>query len=369
MRHALVLGFPVLLSCAAALAACGGESGGEEAYSALGEEPSPAGSSRSDVRAASPPADACGWLAAGEVAGILGELSGTPTVVRSVDDVRPHPQGVACAYRLQERPGRAPAEVVVQVTLNDGVAMEGALGAMRDGIAGALPPGTANTGRGVADTSANGWDFEGVLPPRTYTARVGHVGVRVATADPDIPKERLAALAASVRDGMPDLPFRMPVDPVLAELDAALGDEGPAAPPAGPDPCGLLTAEEAESVLGRLAVPPYRANGDSPLWDPHGESCAYFTSRHRALVLRPTWSAGAAAFAMAVGVDDAVASVAQGDASVDTLDGPWEGVLAPGGTGSVRFLRGERMLELVYGTSSTDLTGAIRLARLALTRL
>jgi hypothetical protein len=45
----------------------------------------------------------------------------------------------------------------------------------------------------------------------------------------------------------------------------------------------------------------------------------------------------------------------------DTLEGPWDEV-AIGLDGELAILKGERMLEIEYLTSSTDMAGAIRLA-------
>ena len=54
--------------------------------------------------------------------------------------------------------------------------------------------------------------------------------------------------------------------------------------------------------------------------------------------------------------------------AADTLEGPWDEV-AIGVDGQVAMLTGDRMLEIAFLTSSTDITGAIRLARSALPRL
>ena len=52
----------------------------------------------------------------------------------------------------------------------------------------------------------------------------------------------------------------------------------------------------------------------------------------------------------------------------DTLEGPWDEV-AIGVEGQLAVLRGDRMVEIVYLTSATDLAGAIRLAGPVLERL
>ena len=49
----------------------------------------------------------------------------------------------------------------------------------------------------------------------------------------------------------------------------------------------------------------------------------------------------------------------------DTLEGPWDEV-AMGLYGELTMLKGERMVEIAFLTSSTDIAGAIRLAGPAL---
>jgi hypothetical protein len=71
---------------------------------------------------------------------------------------------------------------------------------------------------------------------------------------------------------------------------------------------------------------------------------------------------------MSSGIGQTVAR-SVGDAQApDTLDGPWE-QLGQGVDGTLSLLAGDRLLELQYMTSSTDLTGAVKLARKALPRL
>jgi hypothetical protein len=166
----------------------------------------------------------------------------------------------------------------------------------------------------------------------------------------------LAALAGRVRDRIPDLPF---VDPNAAT------EQRP-----GPDPCRLLLQGEAESVLGRLAVPPYRVREGGALADPGGRSCAYYSGNHRALVLTPHFSGGPDELRFirargGLGMAGVVDRAAEG---ADTLEGPWDEV-AIGVHGQLAMLTGDRLLEMTYLTSSTDIVGAIRLAGAALPRL
>ena len=172
--------------------------------------------------------------------------------------------------------------------------------------------------------------------------------------------EKLAALAARVRDLVPDHPFRAP------ESDGMAGG------PSGRDPCMLLTPAEAAEVLGPLVAPPYRTREDSPFVDPNGQSCAYYTAGHRVLSLTPQWSYGQSTME-AVRVVGGLAwrgSCREADAeAADTIEGPWDEVASMPLSSSLAFLKGDRSLEVAFGTSSTDAAGAIRLAKIALERL
>jgi hypothetical protein len=322
------------------------------------------------VRTAEVPASPCDWIPADQVAALVGALEGAPERIRSVEQPMPMEDGNACLYRLQVEPQLGGKGVLVEVSLTGGVLYERAVGAMQRHLAAEFGEGKAETNPA---TPEEGWDYSGVLPlggPVSYIGRLGHVSVLVASQSTEVPRSSLAALAASVRDRIPDLPFPLPPDPMREKLERMAGRR-PELSPSGPDPCGLLTRTEAEAVLGKLVVEPYRSNG--PLADPHGQGCTYFTSHHRALMLMPHWDGGKALFGMARGVDGTAASALREAGpdreSADTLDGPWDEAAGSGTTGDLWFLKGDRMLELSYLTSSTGADGAVRLARLAVGRL
>jgi hypothetical protein len=204
----------------------------------------------------------------------------------------------------------------------------------------------------------DGWDAVGSRPFRSrFIGRIGHVTITVEQKSLGLPPDTLVSLAGRVRDRIPDLPFAHPV----ADRSGS--------PPAGPDPCSVLTRAEAETVLGQLAVAPYRSHEGSPLSDPAGKSCTYLTPGHRALVLTPEWTYGKnvlEAERMVGGVVSQVADVF--DMVADTLEGQWDDAVA-GLSGDLIFLKGAHALSIGYRTSSTDATGAIRLAGPALKRL
>ena len=323
------------------------------------------------VRTATVPADPCDWIPGDQVAALVGPLEGKPERVRSIEQPEPSDYPRACLYNLAAQPELGGKGVLVEVSPAAGVLYERAVGAMREHFSAEFGEDRAAPKPRAAPDE--GWDYSGTLPMGgmvSYTGRIGHVSVSVTSQSMKVPQAKLAELAAGIRDRIPDLPFLLPPDPILEELNRMQGG-GPEPPPSGPDPCGLLSQAEAEAVLGTLLVAPYRSSG--PLVDPHGKECTYFTSRHHALVLMPHWDSGKMTFGMARGVGGLVASVlprlGPDGESADTLDGPWDEASANGTTGDLYFLKGDRMLEVTYLTSSTDAAGAVRLATLALERL
>jgi hypothetical protein len=105
--------------------------------------------------------------------------------------------------------------------------------------------------------------------------------------------------------------------------------------------------------------------------DPAGETCAYQTVHHRVLRVRPTWSDGRAEMQMVRGIGGFLSPVLadEGPEAADTLEGPWDEAASEPATGDLVFLKGDRVLRVSYGTSSTNAAGAVRLASRALERL
>jgi hypothetical protein len=203
-----------------------------------------------------------------------------------------------------------------------------------------------------------GWDEVSIpLGRGGFSGRVGHVTVTVALEHLQLPADSVREMAARVRDRIPDRPFAYPAA------------HPSASPPSGRDPCSVLTRAEAETVLGKLVVPPFRTHEGSPLADPGGSSCAYFTSGHRVLVLTPEWTFGKLSVNAERLVGDAIAQVANLPGPVaDTLEGSWDEA-ALGASGDLILLKGSRSLTIGYLMSSTDAGGAIKLAGPALKRL
>jgi hypothetical protein len=169
--------------------------------------------------------------------------------------------------------------------------------------------------------------------------------------------DTLIAIANRLRDRIPEGPVPHPA-----------ADRSPRAA-AGPDPCSVLTREEAEAELGTLVAAPFRTKERTPLADPSGRSCAYLTAGHRVLVLTPTWEYGRSELDAARMVGGIVRRVADlGGIEGDTLEGPWDEAVVDL-AGELLLLKGAHALGIRYQMSSTNAAGAIRLAGPALRRL
>jgi hypothetical protein len=344
--------------------ACGGDSGGDGT-----EQGAAAGAATNGAEPpfelAKAPDNPCDWLSADEVQAILGTFSAPPVRVRPGQNPSPDQYGTGCLYALPLQPQLGDGTVTLSVALQSGAHADLASAAFKSLFSsfGAAPDTVTRS------ASQSGWDHETRLGT-TYLARIGHIGVQVDRGTFEIPEEKAKQLAAAARDKMADRPFANPVDPMLDSVLKMAGSP-PRTPSQGPDPCALLTRAEAEAVLGPLTVPPYRSAGGSPLWDPYGDSCSYFTGNgHRALTIMPIWSQGKMTFQMAAGMGGMAANVTGVDEGVaaDTLEGPWDDV-AQDMFGMLRFLKGDRMLEVTWVPSNTNRAGALRLAAIALGRL
>jgi hypothetical protein len=347
------------------LAACAGQHPASSGSHAGADQPA--------VQLARFPGTPCEWIPTEAVVAIVGPLEGEPQVVRSLDHPDPDSTGSACRYNLALPATPGTNAVLLHVDVTGNIIGERVGGAMVEGFREMIQRDT-EAGEQPAEVKAPppGWDGMGSRWTgfSSFGGRVGHVTVSVASLTPHLAADRAVALASRVRDAIPDLPFPNPPDPVLEALNAARG-EPPREPPSGPDPCGLISASDAEAVLGKLVVPPYRSADISPLADPEGLGCSYFTAGHRVFTVRPHWDDGKMQFDMVRGVGglagglipDRTAAVA------DTLEGPWDDAATLAMTGQLYFLKGDQMLEIGYVTSSTDPAGAVRLARSAIARM
>lgn len=364
----LRIAFP---SCAVVfVVACGGSnaapSSGSVASSVASSVTTSAAAIRSGgsiVKTFRADADPCGWIDAADVARLLGPLAQAPRRGQSASNAEPAESGRACVYALKRvEPGaEGSEEVAVELVIEDAMTNETSTEAGK--ALGSRVLARAVGGSAEGDASAAkpgaGWDYTG-WTPNEFIGRVGHVAVDVRMHTHGAPLTTIATdsverLAALVRDRVPDVPAAAPRDTWNN------GDGG--------DPCSLITRAEAEAVLGKLTVAPYRSNRESPLVDPSGDGCSYYLGRHRVFTIKPEWTQGKTLFGVAAGASQAFSSVAGLTRSAaDTLDGAWDQA-AMGLDGTLYFLAGDRMLAVAYRTAAVDVTTALRLATVAVKRL
>lgn len=295
----------------------------------------------------------CIWLSQAEAESIMGKLDRAPARNHDEQELKADPKGKVCAYVASSTPpSTIPSGVYVEVATHDGMGMAtGAMVALR-AVGTWLPPGYSPKDTGVAGP----WDQAAGFGKRLFTARQGDAAVMLTGIGYGIPKEQLGTLAAKVLAKIPDIPAAAP--PPRSDGDREI-------PPG--DPCSFVTAAEAEKVLGKLAVAPYRSRTSTSMADENGGSCSYRTSKHRVLVISPTWEGGQNELKMAAITSQQTSKILGGSAEADTLEGPWDQV-AGGPSGEVYFLKRDQLIAIKYNTSSTDVAGAVALARIALGR-
>jgi len=350
------------------VAACGGDqaeaSEDSIANSSVASAEAKPGSGMPE-RVATRPASPCGWIPASDVEALVGKLSGPPREHEGgcfyplpVDSItiarRAKADQVRAALEKAGMKSDWPAEpedtggvfIHVNVGVNAGE---------RPGELGFATLGSwvGNDSLLAAQRPADGWQYRRrMIGKPNFWGRAGTVSVMVQGGTYGMDDKVLATLAARVRDRIPDLPF---VEPSGATR----------VPTGRRDPCSVLSREEAEAVLGKLVVAPYRVRKGGALADPGGDSCAYYTGEHRVLVLTPHFVGGTDELRYARGGLNAIGVVDREAEGADTLEGPWDEV-AMGVYGELAMLKGDRMLEIAFLTSSTDLAGAMRLATPAL---
>lgn len=320
-----------------------------------------AASPQAAVKTATLPGDACGWVPAVDVEQVIGKLEGPPRAA-----------GNECIYPLAEKSKAFASLMEMRRKLGGDDQQDGMLAdVVRVGVdpsGGSIVGDLATAAVGkmfakefglrpsdAAEKAAPppGWDSVGGMP-YTWIGRVGHISISVFSP-PEITREKKMALAALVRDHIPDLPFAAENTYQVITL--------------GPDrnPCDLLTRAEAEAVLGGLVVDPYRAIEDTSHAYEKGKACAYFTPGHRAFVMTVEWRDGAMTYNLGSGLGALIGAVAPLEKAA--LEGPWDKGRVDGTSGALMFLKGDRYLRVDYLTSATDRAGALKLAAQAAERL
>jgi hypothetical protein len=322
---------------------CGPPEGRESQEATKDEAHAAASAAASPIAAAAAP-DACDVISVAEIERLVGPIEG-----------RPKREGEGCWYYFPTDAPKPKSAELGGLTFDPDRPMP--FEDPRRGLFVEVDLDATPLGSGVAHGSGS-WDAVGTPGARSrFTGRIGHVTVSIVQQRLALPVDTLAALAARVRDRIPDRPHAYPTAKAAAPVST------------GPDPCSVLTDAEAEAVLGELAVPPFRTHEGSPLADPAGPSCGYFTAGHRVLVLTPEWTYGQLtlnAERMGSNIVSQVADIA--DIVADTLEGPWDDAVV-GLSGDLIITRDSRSLSIGYRMSSTDAAGAIRLAGPALDRL
>lgn len=363
---------------ATSLVACGDSQDRDGTSASAAVEGGNTAGGQTPVPMTTEPDDPCGWIPVSEVEAVVGKLAAPPKRKNGCRYTLVIPEAVRAKRQqyldnmekfrerfkgpdviefdgpmanYQKDPSTYAVDLTVDVT--------GEL-AGEKGVEAARKIMRAESGKqgGGADGTAKppmpeGWDAPG-LAPYGFSGRVGHIRISVRGVAPDVPREVSQALAARVRDRIPDLPFTA-TNPyqILAR------NKG--------DPCDLLTRAEAEAVLGPLVVEPYRSSSYfPPLAHPEGHGCSWYTAGHRVFSLVPVWNDGQVEFKMNQGMGALMEPVLPQELTI--IKGPWDEAHV-GLTGALLFLKGEQLLEVHYLTSSTDMRGAVKLAAQAMPRM
>jgi hypothetical protein len=278
---------------------------------------------------------------------LLGPLDGPMWLAKSMSDttfvgkdLTPSPHW-ACMIPLAPRPGVPKGSIVAfEIRTDDAIAFETGAAEMNRAAKNMLDLIGAKTADG-GRRGVDGWDYLGAYP-REMSGRIGHIAIHVDWGGVAVSLDSIEKLMTLQRDELPDRPI------------AAFG---PGSEAGENDPCSLVTREEAESILGPLAVPPYESRDLSGLADGHGTGCSYYTKNHHVLSIRPWWSHGKAVFNV-IGATRPIPS-----STVDSFPA-WDRAAADP-VGNFYFLKGDRLLAVSWKTSSTDETGALKVAAVA----
>lgn len=370
--------FRVLLASVVVIAqACGSgtpEDGAPATAVAAEAQAEAKAENRITVRTADEPTDPCGWISVAEVEAVVGKLVEPPKKADGCLYVMTIPEDIAAKRKahvdriaaFQEKfKTEAPTfsgpmaefesnpksyAVTVSVDVQGDMAAEIGMNAGWE-----LMAREAGVQR-KKPVPPEGWDSVAGLP-YGFSGRLGHVRVSVQAQAPDVPRDVLQRLAEAVRDRVPDLPFKTDNPYQIVQFGAS-----------DRKPCELLPRAEAEAVLGPLVVEPYRSSSNHPslaLADGHG--CAYFTKGHRVFVLVPTWSDGEETFKLQAGLGSLMSAVLPEELTV--FKGPWDKAQIARGTGALLFLKGDRLLEVHFGTAGVTRGNAVKLAASAMRRL
>lgn len=334
-----------LASSAAVLTAaqCGRADGVPTGFA---NEPRPKWASPDSLRTISARVNPCTFVHEYDASRLVGPVVGLEWQAKSAHDTTSDPNGIACIMRLAPRPGVPPESFfAIELVTEGAIAFETGAAEMNRAAKNMLHLIGAKTADG-AQHFVNGWDYLGAYP-REMTGRVGHIAIHADWGGVAVPLDSVEKLMRMMRDAIPDRPF----DAFGRGSEA--GEE---------DPCSLITRNEADSVLTKLAAPPYESRDLSGLADKNGTGCSYYWPNHEVLSIRPWWSNGKVVFNVSG------ATLPTGLASYGNLPRPWDKEAADP-VGNFYFLKGDRLVALSWKTSGLSEYGAYRFAVFAMKRL
>jgi hypothetical protein len=297
--------------------------------------------------------DPCALVPVEDAKRLLGPLSAAPYRGVSADDTSPSSDGHACMYPLAPRENVADGSVIALELRTQGAIGFEAGAAMIGGRSNSLLKFLGAKSADGALHDVDGWDYVGALTD-IMSARVGHVAIHAKWTRARGAGDSLVRVMDIMRDHIPDRPF-------LSSERESSGSDG--------DPCSLITRSEAEAVIGKLTVPPYLSHDLTGLADRQGNACSYYTSNHHVLSMKPSWRQGKQLFRLLAGLSQNVESKVGGKgADIDTLEGDWD-QRAVAVTGDILLLKGDRLLQVSYRTSTASESEATKLGADALRRL
>ena len=360
------------------IAACGGSKANGGGGAAAEGQGQATGSGGATVETAQWPSDPCSWISQADVEAVIGKLAGAP-----------HPADGGCLYPVpmnEETAKRRAAaeklgELAKKLAEKEGTTLEPMKPPPDPAYIVDVSIDVANTGERalrkvetiaarmletdsltVSKPASAEWDYSQspiAFGLAGFMGRMGQLTIMVRVEGTSYEEKTLEALAAAVRDRVPDKPF----GPRSGQFTRGQSS--------GPDPCALVTVAEAEAVLGKLTFPPYRTAETTAHPDPGGDVCVYRTAHHHVLRVKPVWSDAKFDMKLTKGVGGLIGMVMPGAnaEAADTLEGPWDEVVLDNATGDYLFRVGERAIQISFGTSSTDAKGALKLVPTALGRL
>ncbi|MDB5407557.1 MAG: hypothetical protein JWL84_2469 [Rhodospirillales bacterium] len=142
-----------------------------------------------------------------------------------------------------------------------------------------------------------------------------------------------------------------------------------AAAVSGNDPCKLLAPSEIETIMGKLAGPPYRASGANP--EAKGADCRYEAAAGRSIRVTVMWESGAQFIGMMGAMASAIKNAGLSELKLSdgsTVAGAWDKAHV-NQCCEFNALRGDRLVTVDVAGSRATIAQAASLADTAVKRL